>query len=120
VDTSASEIPGSSESENESNDSMKDPMYLPAGSDDPDWSSEDIIPTSPNAMELSRLYIFQVSKTWRRDLSNKSQFIPTRPFHGENLLSDISHVHLVAFYFKYRSQSKAKTHLTLKKAPVFD
>jgi hypothetical protein len=38
-------MPGSSEGENESDDSMKDPMYLPLGSNDPDWSSGDIIVT---------------------------------------------------------------------------
>jgi hypothetical protein len=62
------------------------------GSNDLDWSSGDIIPPSPNAMELSWLYILQIPNTHRPDLSNKSQFIPTGLFYeGKPLSSDISH-----------------------------
>jgi hypothetical protein len=44
---------------------VKEPMHLPSGSYDPYcWSSDDgSIPLSPNAMELSRLYTYQVSDT---------------------------------------------------------
>jgi hypothetical protein len=41
---------------------LKDYMYVPSGSDDPDWSNEDTIAPSPNAMESSMLSIFKVSK----------------------------------------------------------
>jgi hypothetical protein len=77
---SASEISGSSESGYGSDNSVKEHMHLPSGSNDPDWSSnvDDSIPLSPNAMELSRLYTCQVSRTWRPDLSNKSHFIATK------------------------------------------
>jgi hypothetical protein len=50
--------------------SMKVPIYLPYGSDEQEWFSDDIIPPSPNAMELSRLYLFKMSKTSWLDLSN--------------------------------------------------
>jgi hypothetical protein len=71
---------------------MKDPIYLPSGSDYPDWyNNDDIIPPSPNAMESSRLYILQVYKIRSLDLSSKSQFIQTILFYGENFpLSGIS------------------------------
>jgi hypothetical protein len=43
---------------------VKNPTYLPSGSDDPDWPNDnDIIPPLSNAMESSRSYTFQVPKT---------------------------------------------------------
>jgi hypothetical protein len=72
-------------------DFMKDLMYLPSGSNELDWSSDDIIPLSPNAMESSRSHIFQGSKTWRPYWSIKSQFILSGLFYGKKLpSSDIS------------------------------
>jgi hypothetical protein len=70
---------------------MKDHIYLPSGSDYPDWYNDDITSPSPNAMESARLYILQVSKIWRLDLPSKSQFIQTILFYGEKFpLSGIS------------------------------
>jgi hypothetical protein len=93
---SALEMSGSSESGYGSDNSVKEPMHLPSGSDDPEWSNDDdSILLSPNAMELSRLYTFQVSRTWRPDLSNKSQFIATRLLYGEKLSSDILHASIL-------------------------
>jgi hypothetical protein len=41
---------------------LKDHIYLLSGSDDSDWSIDDTIPPSHNAMESSMLSIFKVSK----------------------------------------------------------
>jgi hypothetical protein len=102
---------GSLDNDYRIDDSMKDPIYLPSGGDYPDWyNDDDITPPSPNAMESSRLYILQVSKTWRLDLSSKSKLIQTILFYGEKFpLSSISQASTLLPYTSNTEQPPSMT-----------